>query len=92
MDIQMPRMDGYTATELLRGLGLRIPIIAVTAHAFDDDRLRSQASGCDAHVSKPIDAGALVSAVREAVARAANAAHSEPADDRHRRDAGNTAA
>ena len=58
MDIQMPNMDGYTATKLIRGFSdpelADIPIIAVTANAFEEDRQEAIASGMNAHISKPI--------------------------------------
>ena len=58
MDIQMPNMDGYRATEMIRGLSdknkANIPIIAMTANAFSDDVQNSLAAGMNAHVSKPI--------------------------------------
>ena len=59
MDIRMPLMDGLTATTSIRHLSnedaLTIPIIAMTANAFDDDIEKSRAAGMDAHLAKPID-------------------------------------
>ena len=59
MDIQMPRMNGYEAAGAIRALpeleGFRIPIIALSANAFEEDRRKSLAAGMDDHVSKPID-------------------------------------
>lgn len=59
MDVQMPIMNGYEATEQIRNsknpLGRTIPIIAMTANAFQEDRERSVQAGMDAHISKPID-------------------------------------
>ena len=58
MDIQMPRMNGFEATKAIRELppsDMHIPIIAVSANAFEEDRQKSLASGMDDHVSKPID-------------------------------------
>ncbi|MCQ2409116.1 MAG: response regulator [Clostridia bacterium] len=63
MDIQMPIMDGYTATGEIRELqkgGKRTPIIAMTANAFDEDKQRALASGMDGHVAKPINVKLLV--------------------------------
>lgn len=58
MDIQMPAMDGREATKLIRAMDgdvANIPIIALSANAFDSDRKLSLASGMDAHLNKPID-------------------------------------
>ncbi len=59
MDIQMPVMDGYTATKEIRRHSdpaiSRIPIIAMTANAFDEDRQRCLSVGMDGHIGKPID-------------------------------------
>jgi signal transduction histidine kinase/AmiR/NasT family two-component response regulator/HPt (histidine-containing phosphotransfer) domain-containing protein len=65
MDIQMPVMDGYTATRTIRELEARekwprIPIIALTAHAFREDVEKCLANGCDAHLGKPIRKGQLL--------------------------------
>ena len=62
MDIQMPKMDGYEATARIRNIcgDRRIPIIAVTANAFEEDRQKSLVAGLDAHVSKPIDYNKLL--------------------------------
>ena len=59
MDMRMPEMDGLTATETIRGLDRKdaktIPIIALTANAFDEDVQRSMQAGLDAHLSKPVE-------------------------------------
>lgn len=57
MDIQMPRMDGYEATKAIRaieGANSYIPIVALTANAFDEDRKQAFAAGMDAHLAKPV--------------------------------------
>ncbi len=59
MDIQMPKMDGYTATKEIRTLKnnkkANIPIVAMTANAFDEDRKKSFEAGMNGHIAKPID-------------------------------------
>jgi len=60
MDIQMPILDGLGATERLRARGYSKPIIALTAHAMQEERDRCFKSGCDDHISKPISPGRLL--------------------------------
>jgi PAS domain S-box-containing protein len=62
MDLQMPEMDGFEATRLIRGeLALTdLPIIAMTAHALEDERRHCLASGMNDHVAKPIDPPTLL--------------------------------
>jgi two-component system cell cycle response regulator DivK len=57
MDIQMPEMDGLTATRLLRAepKTAHIPIVAVTASVTEKDRNKTLEAGCDGHIPKPID-------------------------------------
>ena len=61
MDIQMPVMDGYEATQAIRALGdpalAEIPILAMTANAFDEDRRAAAACRMDGFLSKPMDIG-----------------------------------
>ena len=58
MDVQMPNMDGYTATQRIRHLDdsrAEIPIIAMTANAYDEDRRKAQEAGMDGFLAKPLD-------------------------------------
>ncbi|MCQ2524512.1 MAG: response regulator [Lachnospiraceae bacterium] len=68
MDIQMPTMNGYEATKIIRKLeneSLRnIPIIAMTANAFDEDRKKAINAGMNGHVAKPFEAKALFKTIR----------------------------
>lgn len=69
MDIQMPVMDGYQATEAIRGLGdeekASIPIIALSANTFDEDKKKSVKCGMNAHVAKPIDVSMLAELIEK---------------------------
>lgn len=68
MDIQMPMVDGYEATRQIRALGTpasRKPIIAMTANAFEEDRLKALEAGMDGHVAKPIDIAALAATLQK---------------------------
>ena len=69
MDVQMPVMDGYTATRQIRALDdpalAKIPILAMTANAFDEDRRNALESGMNGFLSKPIVIGDLVQELRK---------------------------
>ena len=64
MDIQMPKMDGYTATREIRTLKdtkkANVPIIAMTANAFDEDRKKAIKAGMNGHIAKPIDVNVIL--------------------------------
>ena len=76
MDIQLPGMDGLTATALLKKdpATASIPVIALTAMAMKEDREKTRAAGCDAYIAKPLRYKELLAAVDELLARAAPAA------------------
>ena len=67
MDIMMPVMNGYEATKMIRSLDREdaktIPIIAMTANAFTEDRIRAKEAGMDEHVAKPVDAELLIKVI-----------------------------
>ena len=63
MDIMMPEMDGYEATKVIRSCDSKIPIVAMTANAFTEDRIKAKKAGMNAHLSKPLDKDTLVQVV-----------------------------
>ena len=71
MDIQMPQMDGYKATQAIRNLPDKdkacIPIIAMTANAFEEDKREAIAAGMNAHIAKPIQVDKLLSMLAEVI-------------------------
>lgn len=64
MDLQMPKMDGYEATKVLRESGYRGPIVALTAHAMKEDRERTEVVGCNCHLTKPLNVEELLKTIR----------------------------
>ena len=73
MDIMMPVMNGYEAAKMIRSLDREdargIPIIAMTANAFTEDRLRAKEAGMDEHIAKPVDAKLLIKAIHKLMER-----------------------
>jgi signal transduction histidine kinase/ActR/RegA family two-component response regulator len=71
MDIQMPNMDGYKATETIRQLldpkKAAIPIIAMTANAFEEDRKMALTKGMNGYIAKPIDPAKMLAAIQDAI-------------------------
>ena len=69
MDIMMPVMNGYEAAKMIRSLdredAKEVPIIAMTANAFTEDRIRAKEAGMDDHIAKPVDAKLLVKVIHE---------------------------
>ncbi len=63
MDMNMPERDGLEATRTIRGFDTAIPIIALTANAFDDDRAAALAAGCNDFLTKPVSADILRRAI-----------------------------
>ena len=71
MDIMMPVVNGYEATKMIRSLdredAKKIPIIAMTANAFTEDRIRAKEAGMDEHVAKPVDVELLIKVIHKFV-------------------------
>jgi CheY-like chemotaxis protein len=75
MDCQMPDLDGYAATRRIRELeigGVRVPIVALTAHATDGAEHECRAAGMDDYLSKPLDRGKLAQCLERWLIRSAS--------------------
>ena len=76
MDIQMPKMDGYKATQEIRHLPDKaktcIPIIAMTANAFEEDKKAALVAGMNGHIAKPIQVDKLLSTLSEIIRQQEN--------------------
>lgn len=72
MDIMMPNMNGYEATRAIRSLSREdartIPIVAMSANAFTEDKVRCREAGMDGHLMKPIDSDKLIDALSKIMA------------------------
>ena len=71
MDIMMPVMNGYEAAKMIRSLeredAKKVPIIAMTANAFTEDRIRAKEAGMDEHIAKPVDVELLIKVIHKLV-------------------------
>ena len=73
LDVEMPRLRGPEVAGALRARGVETPIIAMTAHALDEERERCLSAGCDDVIVKPFDIGALIDAIAAQMPRRAGA-------------------
>ena len=81
MDIMMPVMNGYEATKMIRSLDREdaktIPIIAMTANAFTEDRIKAKEAGMDEHIAKPVDGKLLINIIYKLMKHSFRGSHNE---------------
>lgn len=65
MDLQMPELNGYEATRIIKGLNPQVPVIAQTAFAMSEDRDKAMEAGCDDYLAKPIRSKDLLNLVEK---------------------------
>jgi CheY-like chemotaxis protein len=82
MDISIPKIDGFEATRILKAdpATRSIPIIALTAHAMEEDRRRARTCGCDGFLAKPIAPRRVVSEIRRYLKTGNGSSNPEPDD------------
>jgi len=79
--MQMPIMDGYLATRQLRDNQVRIPIVALTANAMQEDEAKCRQAGCDGFLTKPIDLDRLQQLLLERLGAATVTSSNEPSTE-----------
>jgi len=82
MDVQMPVMDGHTATRMIRDWEKQsnispVPIIALTAHAYQEEMQKSLAAGCSDHLTKPIKKNILLNAMQKWIKQSSQKPHQQ---------------
>jgi two-component system cell cycle response regulator DivK len=79
MDVSLPRIDGYTATGMLKAdpATMHIPVVALTAHALAGEEQRARRAGCDSYLAKPVEPKRVVEEVRQLLAPEGNTDASE---------------